>query len=84
MTRFSYGKIFKSVEHTARLRASCNFLDFDLPMSDEEIEKIKYQVLDANEISDGYLRPFCWRGSEMMAISAQKTKIHVTALGQCD
>ena len=71
------GTIFKSAEHTARLRASCNFLDFNLPMSDEEMEKIKYQVLDANEISDGYLRPFCWRGSEMMAISAQKTTTHV-------
>ena len=70
-------KIFKSAEHTARLRASCNFLDFDLPMSDEEFEKIKYEVLDANGIIDGYLRPFCWRGSEMMAISAQDTTINV-------
>ena len=50
-------KIFKSAEHTARLRASCNFLDFDLPMTDEEMEKIKYEVLDANGIKDGYLRP---------------------------
>ncbi|MDA9190642.1 branched-chain amino acid aminotransferase [Alphaproteobacteria bacterium] len=71
------GKIFKSAEHTARLRSSCNFLDFDLPISDEEMEKIKYQVLDANGITDGYLRPFCWRGSEMMAISAQQTTTHV-------
>ena len=70
-------KIFKSAEHTARLRESCNFLDFDLPMSDEEMEKIKYEVLDANGIIDGYLRPFCWRGSEMMAISAQDTTINV-------
>ena len=70
-------KIFKSPEHPARLRASCNFLDFDLPMSDEEMEKIKYEVLDANGIKDGYLRPFCWRGSEMMAISAQDTTINV-------
>ena len=34
-------------------------------------------VLAANNISDGYLRAFCWRGSEMMAISAQQTKTHV-------
>ena len=33
--------------------------------------------LAANNISDGYLRAFCWRGSEMMAISAQQTKTHV-------
>lgn len=71
------GKIFKSIDHTTRLRASCNFLDFDLPMSNEEMEEIKYKVLDANGIIDGYLRPFCWRGSEMMAISAQDTTTHV-------
>ena len=28
-------------------------------------------------MQNGYIRPFAWRGSEMMAISAQKTKIHV-------
>ena len=26
---------------------------------------------------NGYVRPLIWRGSEMMAISAQKNKIHV-------
>ena len=38
------------------------------------MDSIKDQVLAANDIIDGYVRAFCWRGSEMMAISAQKTK----------
>ncbi|MGC6516416.1 MAG: branched-chain amino acid aminotransferase [Candidatus Puniceispirillaceae bacterium] len=71
------GTIFKSREHTERLRASCRLLDFDIPYSDDEMEEIKYQVLAANDIVDGYVRAFCWRGSEMMAISAQQTKTHV-------
>ncbi len=71
------GKIFKSREHTERLRASCQYLDFDLPVADGEMDAIKADVLKANDISDGYVRAFCWRGSEMMAISAQHTKIHV-------
>lgn len=71
------GTIFKSREHTQRLRNSCNLLDFDIPYSDDEIEAIKVQVLEANDIVDGYVRAFCWRGSEMMAISAQQTKVHV-------
>ena len=42
-----------------------------------EISEIRKKVLEANNISDGYIRPVAWRGSEMMAISAQQTKIHV-------
>ena len=71
------GTIFKSREHTERLRNSCQLLDFDIPYSDDEMEEIKKQVLAANDIVDGYVRAFCWRGSEMMAISAQQTKVHV-------
>lgn len=71
------GIIFKSRQHTKRLRQSCQYLDFTLPVSDDEMDKIKDEVLRANNIKDGYVRAFCWRGSEMMAISAQNTKIHL-------
>ena len=71
------GTIFKSREHTERLRKSCKLLDFDIPYSDDEMEEVKAKVLAENNIVDGYVRAFCWRGSEMMAISAQQTKTHV-------
>jgi len=71
------GTIFKSREHTERLRASCQMLDFDLPYSDDEMEAVKAAVLEANDIVDGYVRAFAWRGSEMMAISAQQTTTNV-------
>lgn len=71
------GTIFKSREHTERLRASCQMLDFDLPYSDDEMEAVKAAVLEANNIVDGYVRAFAWRGSEMMAISAQQTTTNV-------
>jgi len=71
------GKIFKSDAHTKRLRQSCKYLDFDLAVSDAELNQIKDDVLAENNIVDGYVRAFCWRGSEMMAISAQQTKIHL-------
>jgi len=48
-----------------------------LPVSDAELNQIKDDVLAENNIVDGYVRAFCWRGSEMMAISAQQTKIHL-------
>lgn len=71
------GEIFESRAHTERLRASCHYLDFDIPLTDDEVEAAKQAVLEANGIVDGYVRAFCWRGSEMMAISAQQTTTHV-------
>ena len=71
------GTIFAGAEHTKRLRGSCQMLDFDIPISNEEVDAAKMAVLAANNITDGYVRAFCWRGSEMMAISAQQTKTHV-------
>ena len=71
------GNIFKGREHTERLRNSCKLMDFDIPISDDEVDAAKEAVLAANGITDGYVRAFCWRGSEMMAVSAQQTKTHV-------
>lgn len=71
------GKIFKDREHTERFHRSANLLGFEIPYSVEEIMAAKAEVMKANNIVDGYLRPVAFRGSEMMAISAQKNKIHV-------
>lgn len=71
------GVIFKGREHTERLRNSCNLMDFDIPMTDDEVDTAKQAVIEANGIIDGYVRAFCWRGSEMMAVSAQNTTTHV-------
>ena len=71
------GNIFKGREHTERLRNSCKLMDFDIPISDAEVDAAKEAVLAANGISDGYVWAFCWWGSEMMAVSAQQTKTHV-------
>ena len=71
------GTIFKGREHTQRLRNSGKLMDFEIPMTDDEIDAAKMAVIKDNGITDGYVRAYCWRGSEMMAVSAQMTKIHV-------
>jgi len=71
------GKIFKSHEHNVRFHQSAEILGFTIPYALEELEQAKYDVLKANNITEGYLRPVAFRGSEMMAISAQHNKIHV-------
>lgn len=71
------GKIFKSREHTERFRNSANILDFELPYSIEEIEAAKRLVVEKNGLTSCYVRPVAWRGSEMMAVSAQNSTINV-------
>ncbi len=71
------GVIFKSTEHSERLRRSAEFLDFEIPYSAAEIDAAKRLVLEKNGQKDAYLRPIAWRGSEMMGVSAQHNKIHL-------
>ncbi|MET0606098.1 MAG: branched-chain amino acid aminotransferase [Beijerinckiaceae bacterium] len=71
------GVIFKSTEHSERFRRSAELLDFEIPYSVAEIDRAKALVLEKNGQTDAYVRPVAWRGSEMMAVSAQHNKIHV-------
>ena len=70
-------KIYKLNEHTERLFNSGKILGFDIPYSVDEINAACEAVCKDNDIVDGYVRPIAWRGSEMMGVSAQQTKIHV-------
>ena len=71
------GTIFKLREHTERLLYSANELGFELPYSVEEIDDACIKTLEANGLTDGYIRPVAWRGSEMMGVSAQQNRINV-------
>lgn len=70
-------KIFKCTEHSARLHKSAEILGFKIPYSVEELDAIKKETAAKQNIVDGYMRVFAWRGSEKMAISAQNNKTHV-------
>ena len=71
------GTIFKSNEHSIRLRKSAELMDFEIPYSVEELNAAKDKVVELNGGGDQYVRPVAWRGSEMMAVAAQHNKIHV-------
>jgi branched-chain amino acid aminotransferase len=70
-------KIFKLKEHTDRLFNSAKILDMKIPYSCNEIMEATKKLVSDQEIENGYIRPFVWRGSEMMGVSAQNTKINV-------
>jgi len=71
------GKIFKLTQHSERLAFSAGELGFELPYSVAEIDAACIETCKANDIVDGYVRPVAWRGSEMMGVSAQDTRINV-------
>ena len=71
------GNIFKLREHTERLLASGRILGFEIPYSAEEIDAACVAVLAANNLTDAYVRPIAWRGTEQLSVSAQQTRIHL-------
>ncbi|SEP99193.1 branched-chain amino acid aminotransferase [Thalassovita taeanensis] len=76
------GKIFRGVEHSARLKRSANLLDFDIPFSVEEIEAAKYAMLKANGWTDAYVRAVAWRGAgEDMGVSAKRNPVRLAVAG---
>ncbi len=71
------GEIFKLEEHTERLFYSAKRMGIKVPYTQKEINDACKKIIIVQKVSNGYVRPVIWRGSEMMAISAQKNKIHV-------
>jgi branched-chain amino acid aminotransferase len=71
------GNIFRLRMHTDRLIGSGRLLGFEIPYTADEIDAACIEVLAANKLADGYLRPIAWRGSEMLSVSGQHTKIHL-------
>ena len=70
------GRIFKLTEHNERLAAGAASMDMKMPYSVAEMDAACQQVLKSQGFSDAYLRPIIWRGSEMMGVSAQTTRIN--------
>jgi len=75
--RMYCGDIFKLNEHSERLIKSADIMGFEIPFSLEDINQACVQACEANNITNGYLRPIAWRGSEMMGVAAQANTIHL-------
>ncbi len=72
------GKIFKGHEHSLRLIESARLLDMESPYSAEEIDAAKEAVLNANGLTNAYVRAVMWRGSGPdMGVSAARNPIRM-------
>jgi len=71
------GEIFELTKHTERLHKSAEYLGFEIPYSVEEIDNACNETLKRQGLTNAYVRPIAWRGSEMMGVSAQSNRINV-------
>ena len=71
------GVIFRLDDHTRRLHESARLLGFEIPFSVEAINKACQDLLARQGHLDAYVRPIAWRGSEMMGVSAQQSRINM-------
>ena len=56
--------IFRLHDHTQRLLDSAHILGMKIPYSKDELNAAQCQVVKANGLDEGYLRPMCFLGSE--------------------
>lgn len=72
------GKIFKSREHSERLKRSAQMIDFEIPYTVDEIEAAKKAVLEANGQSDAYVRAVAWRGvGQDMGVASARNPVRM-------
>jgi branched-chain amino acid aminotransferase len=71
------GNIFKLRAHSERLKRSAELLGYAIPWSVEAIDEACRATLAANNLTDAYVRPIAWRGSEQLAVSAKLTSINL-------
>lgn len=70
------GKIFRLTDHSKRLEKSAKFLGYEIPYTLEQIDQACVDTLEKSGLEDAYIRPFAWRGSDMMGVASKNNQIH--------
>lgn len=71
------GEIFRLTDHSARLKNSAQLLGYEVPYTVEQIDQACIDALAKSGLSDAYVRPVAWRGSEMMGVASKNNQIHL-------
>ncbi|MEO3690060.1 branched-chain amino acid transaminase [Roseateles paludis] len=69
--------IFRLQEHTQRLFNSAKILRMKIPFTPEQVNQAQRDVIKANGLKSGYLRPLTWIGSEKLGVSPKGNKVHL-------
>jgi branched-chain amino acid aminotransferase len=69
--------IFRLAEHTERLFNSAKILRMKIPFTPQQVMDAQCEVIRANGLKSGYLRPLTWIGSEKLGVSPKGNTIHL-------
>ncbi len=68
--------IFRLPEHTRRLLNSAKIFQMKVPYDYDTLMDAQKEVIRANNLDSGYIRPLVWVGSERLGIAAKDNTIH--------
>ncbi len=72
------GRIFRSRDHSVRLKRSAEMIDFEIPWTIDQIESAKEEVLRASGLGDAYVRAVAWRGAgEDMGVASARNPVRL-------
>lgn len=71
------GEIFRLTDHSQRLLNSAKLVGYEIPYTRDEIDAACRDTLEKSGLTDAYLRPLAWRGSDMMGVASKNNKIHL-------
>jgi branched-chain amino acid aminotransferase len=69
--------IFRLEEHTTRLFNSAKILRMVIPFTKEEVMQAQIDIIRANKLDSGYLRPLTWVGDRKLGVSTKGNDIHL-------
>ena len=69
--------IFRLDLHTRRLLQSAHILGLEIPYSNAALDAAQVEVVRANRLRSGYIRPLVFLGSEKMGVNPDGARVHV-------
>ena len=69
--------IFRLEDHTDRLFNSAHIFQMAMPFDKATLNEAQKEVIRANKLESGYLRPLAFYGSEKLGVSPKGAKVHI-------
>ncbi|MBL8376467.1 MAG: branched-chain amino acid transaminase [Burkholderiales bacterium] len=69
--------LFRLPEHTRRFMQSAHILGIELPYSSEQLAAAQAEVVRANQLAQGYVRPLAFMGAGKMGVDPEGAGVHV-------